>query len=102
MKKGTIFTLFFRIMGIIVLLLGIRMVGEGVYNYIEEHHQKDWVTTMAHVADISSKYTGSSTRHTRKVRYEITYQYEVEENEYFDKLYNRSRPMGLGDAIKIG
>lgn len=27
-------------MGIIVLILGIRMIGEGIYNYIDEHNQK--------------------------------------------------------------
>ena len=49
MKKGTIFTALFRIMGIVVLVLGIRMVGEGIYNYIDEHHQKDWIPTTAYV-----------------------------------------------------
>ncbi|MGI6262063.1 MAG: DUF3592 domain-containing protein [Acutalibacteraceae bacterium] len=99
MKKGTIFQALFRIMGIIVLILGIRMVGEGIYNYIDENNQKDWVSTTAYVIDISSEY--SSSRHNRGVDYDITYQYEVDGNKYSDKLYNRSRPMGLGDEINI-
>ena len=89
----------FRIMGIIVLILGIRMVGEGVYNYIDEHNQKDWVSTTAYVIDISSGYSG--TRHNHHVDYDITYQYEVDGNKYSGKLYNRSKAMGLGDIIKI-
>ena len=89
----------FRIMGIIVLILGIRMVGEGVYNYIDEHNQKDWVFTTAYVIDISSEYSG--TRHNQHVDYDITYQYEVNGNKYSDKLYNRSKAMGLGDKIEI-
>lgn len=48
MKKGTIFTMLFRIMGIIVLILGIQMIGEGIYNYINEHNQKDWISATAY------------------------------------------------------
>ncbi|MEG1725804.1 MAG: DUF3592 domain-containing protein [Anaerovoracaceae bacterium] len=99
MKKGIIFTTLFRIMGIIVLILGIRMVGEGIYNYIGEHNQKDWVSTTAYVIDISNDYSG--TRQNRSVDYDITYQYEVDGKEYSDKLYNRGKPMGFGDTIKI-
>lgn len=99
MKKGTIFTIIFRIMGIIVLILGIRMIGEGIYNYIDEHNQKDWISTTAYVIDISSEYSG--THHNRHVNYDITYQYEVDGNKYFDMLYNRSKAMELGDKIKI-
>lgn len=100
MKKGTIFTLTFRIMGIVVLILGIRLIGAGVWNYIDEYNQKDWITINAEVIDISSKYSGS-TKHGRSVNYDIIYQYEVNGKEYSDKLYNRSTPMGLGDKIKI-
>ncbi len=82
-----------------MLILGIRMVGEGIYNYIDEHNQKDWISATAYVIDISSEYSG--TRHNRHVDYDITYQYEVDGNKYADKLYNRSRAMGLGDKIKI-
>lgn len=99
MKKGTVFTALFNIMGMIVLMLGIRMVGEGIYNYIDEHNQKDWIFTTASVIDISSEYSG--TRHNQHVDYDITYQYEVDGNKYSDKLYNRSEAMGLGDKIKI-
>lgn len=86
-------------MGIIVLILGIRMIGEGIYNYIDEHNQKDWVSTTAYVIDISSEHSGI--RHNQHVNYDITYQYEVDGNQYSDKLYNRGKPMGLGDKIKI-
>lgn len=98
-KKSFIFTAVFRIMGIVVLILGIRMVGEGVYNYINEHNQSDWISTTAYVVDISSGYTGFLKN--RSVKYDITYQYEVDSKEYTDKLYNRSKPMELGDTVKI-
>ena len=35
-------------MGIIVLILGIQMSGEGIYNYINEHNQKDWISATAY------------------------------------------------------
>ena len=43
MKKvsATIFVAIFRVFGIIVLFLGIRMIGAGIYNYIDEHNQQD-------------------------------------------------------------
>lgn len=99
MKKGTIFTILFRIMGIAVLIFGIRLIGAGIYNYIDEHNQKNWILTTASVIDISSEY--SSSRHNRHIDYEITYQYEVNGNKYSDKLYNRSKAMLIGDEIKI-
>lgn len=99
--KNTIFIIIFRIVGIIILIQGIRMIGEGVYNYIDEHNQKDWVTTTAYVADISSEYSSSSIRHSSHVSYDITYQYEVDNEAYSDILYNRSQPMGIGDTIKV-
>lgn len=36
-----------------------------------------------------------------RVDYEITYQYEVDGKEYFDKLYNRSEIMEIGDEVEI-
>ena len=51
------------------------------------------------ISDILSEYSG--THHNRHVNYDITYQYEVDGNKYFDMLYNRSKAMELGDKIKI-
>lgn len=39
--KNIFFTLTFRIVGIITLILGFRMIGEGICNYINENDQKD-------------------------------------------------------------
>ena len=103
MKKlsGTIFVLLFRIFGIVVLFLGIRMIGEGVYNYIDEHNQQDWISTTAYVVDISSEYSSSSRKNSSRVRYDITYQYEVDGEKYSDILHNRDKALGLGTAISI-
>ena len=103
MKKvsATIFVLMFRILGIIVLFLGIRMIGEGIYNYIDEHNQKDWVSTTAYVVDITSEYSSSSRRNPSRVEYDITYQYEVGGEKYSDILYNRDKALGLGTPVSI-
>lgn len=102
MKKGLLFTVALRLLGIFILFQGLRMVGEGIYNYINEHTQKDWITIYAEVSDISSEYSSSSTRHGgSSVNYDITYRYEVDGQEYFGMLYNRSKPMALGDEVKV-
>lgn len=88
-------------MGIVVLILGIRLIGEGVWNYIAEHKQMDWIPVNAEVIDISAEYRSSANRGGGRVDYDITYQYEVNGEKYSDKLYNRSKPMGIGDKVKI-
>lgn len=103
MKKGTIFMMLFRLLGIIALVSGIRLLGGGIYNYIDEHNQKDWVQTTAYVTDVSGEYVSSSgVKHRRgRTVYDITYRYEVEGKEYSDKLYNRSEIREIGDEVKI-
>lgn len=99
MKKSLLFTAAFRIVGIILLVLGIRMVGEGIYNYIDEHHQTDWIVTTASVVDVSSKY--STSRHDRDINYDITYAYEVDGRTYSGVLYNRTRETALRDTVTV-
>ena len=103
MKKGIIFQIFLRLFGILILFIGIRMIGEGIYNYINEHTQKDWITIYAEVSDISSEYSRTWSRHGSHshVSYDITYQYEVDGQEYSGMLYNRVEPMALGEKVKI-
>lgn len=95
-----IFAIVIRLVGIFILIQGIRMIGEGIYNYIDEHNQQDWVTTSAYVIDISSEYS-HSTKRGNHVHYDITYQYEVDGKSYSDILYNRKRVMALGESVKI-
>lgn len=100
--SGRIVQFLFRIMGILILIQGIRMMGEGVYNYMDEHNQQDWISTSAYVVDISREYSSSSKRHgSGRTSYDITYQYEVEGETYSGMLYNMGQPMALGDSVKI-
>ncbi len=101
MKRNKIIAIVARIVGVVILLTGLRMIGEGVYNYIDEHNQKDWVSISAYVVDVKSEYSHSSTKRTSRARYDITYQYEVDGIEYSDILYNRSKPLAIGDTVKI-
>lgn len=98
-KIGSVFIIILRLFGIFILIQGLRMVGEGVYNYINEHNQQDWITVSAEVVDVKSEYSGSF--HRSHINYDITYQYEVEGKAYSGKLYNRSAPMGLGDRVQV-
>ena len=79
------------------------MIGEGIYNYINEHTQKDWIAIYAEVSDISSEYSSTWRRHgsSSRASYDITYQYEVEGQKYSDMLYNQGDPMALGEKVKI-
>lgn len=96
----TIFAVVIRLIGIFILIQGVWMIGEGIYNHIDEHNQQDWVTTNAYVIDISSEYSHSIKRRSH-VHYDITYQYEVDGKSYSDILYNRNRAIALGEGIKI-
>ncbi len=102
--SGTVFQVLIRIMGIIILIQGVRMMGEGVYNYINEHNQQDWVSTSAYVVDVSKEYSSSSKRRrhsSSRYSYDITYQYEVEGETYSGMLYNMGQPMEIGDSVEI-
>lgn len=96
----TIFKVVIRLVGLIFLIQGIRMIGAGIYNFIDQHNQQDWITTSAYVTDVSSKYS-HTTKHGNHVRYDITYQYEVDGKSYSDMLYNRIRAMALEDHVTI-
>ncbi len=105
MKKrtisGTVFTIAIRLMGMICFVSGLRLMGTGVWNYIDQHRQTDWTFAAAEVVDLSSRVESSGRHHSSHTVYDITYQYEVNGNFYSDTLYNRSEPLLLGDTVSI-
>lgn len=101
MKRNTIIRFVARIVGIVILIVGIRLIGAGIYNYIDEHNQQNWISTTAYVVDITSEYSNSSKRNPSHVRFDITYQYEVDGKEYSDILHNRDKALALGTPVKI-
>ena len=102
MKRNRILSVIFRIVGVVILIVGIRMICEGTLNYIEQHKQADWVTTTAEITDVSSRVRSSGTRRKNtSTVYDITYQYEVDGIIYSDELRSYPEIRMVGDEITI-
>ena len=102
MKRNSFFSIIFRIVGIVILIVGIRMIAEGTINYIEQHKQVDWITTTAEITDVSSRVKSSGTRRgLTSTVYDITYQYEVDGITYSDEIRSHPEIRLVGDSIKI-
>lgn len=102
MKNNSMIRVVARIVGLVVLILGIGMVAEGTLTYINQHKQNDWIVTNAEVTDVSSRLRNSSSQHSqRNTVYDITYEYEVDGRIYSGKLYSQASPLLVGDEMKI-
>ena len=62
---------YFRLMGLIMLIVGIGLIADGIGNYAEQSRQKDWITTSATVTDVSSEEGSSSSLHNSHITYYI-------------------------------
>ncbi len=102
MKRNTIIRFVARIVGIVILIVGIRMIAEGTITYIEQHQQNDWVVIDAEVTDVSSRLRNTKSQHKqRSTVYDITYAYEVDGEAYSDEIRSQPTPRLVGDDIKI-
>lgn len=102
MKRNTIIRFVARIVGVVILIVGIRMIAEGTINYIDQHQQKDWVVINAEVTDISSRLRNTKSQHKqRSTVYDITYEYEVDGEVYSDEIRSQPTPRLVGDDIRI-
>ncbi len=102
MKRNTIIRIVARIVGIVILIVGIRMIAEGTITYIEQHQQNDWVVMEAEVTDVSSRLRNTKSQHKqRSTVYDITYEYEVDGEVYSDEIRSQPTPRLVGDDIKI-
>jgi len=102
MKRNTIIRFVARIVGIVILIVGIRMIAEGTNNYIDQHQQNDWVVTNAEVTDISSRLRNTKSKHKQRgTIYDITYEYEVDGEVYSDEIRSQPTPHLVGDDITI-
>lgn len=102
MKRNSIIRFVGRIVGLIILILGLRMMVEGPLNYVEQRKQTDWIETRAEIIDISSRteHYGARNRKSRTV-YDITFQYEANGTVYTDEFVNHSTIRMVGDGIAI-
>ena len=102
MKNNSMIRVVARIVGLVVLIFGIRMIAEGTLTYINQHKQNDWIVTNAEVTDVSSWLRDSKPQHSqRSTVYDITYEYEVRGSVYSGKLYSQPNPLLVGDEMKI-
>lgn len=101
--KNKIFTICFRIMGIVALIACVYLLVGSIQNYIAQHAQKDWPVQTAQVSDISSRVVSSgTTRHNRsRTVYDITYQYVVDGQTYTGNLNSTDKIRMVGDELKI-
>lgn len=102
MKRNTIIRVIARIVGVIILIVGIRMIAEGTINYVDQHKQNDWVVINAEVTDVSSRLRNTKSQHKQRSSvYDITYEYEVNGEVYSDEIRSQPTPRLVGDDIKI-
>lgn len=102
MKRNTIIKFVARIVGVVILILGIRMIAEGAITYVEQHQQTDWIVINAEVTDVSSRLKRTKSQYgQRSTVYDITYEYEVDEEIYSDEIRSQPTPCLVGDDIKV-
>ena len=93
---------YFRFMGYLMLIVGIGLIVDGIGNYVDQSHQKDWSTTSATVTDVSSEEGSSSSLHNSHITYYImTYEYVVDGKTYTGRTGRMSSPRLVGTAITV-
>lgn len=93
---------YFRIMGLVMLIVGIGLIADGIGNYVDQSRQKDWSTTSATVTDVSSKEDSSSSLHNSHITYYImAYEYAVDGKTYTGRTGRMSSPRLVGDTITV-
>ena len=101
-KQDRKFSLYFRIMGLVMLIVGIGLIVDGIGNYVDQSRQKDWITTSATVTDVSSEEGSSSSLHNSHITYYImTYEYVVDGKTYTGSTGRMSSPRLVGDTITV-
>jgi hypothetical protein len=101
-KQDRKFSLYFRIMGLVMLIVGIGLIVDGIGNYVDQSRQKDWITTSATVTDVSSEEGSSSSLHNSHITYYImTYEYVVDGKTYTGSTGRMSSPRLIGTVITV-
>ena len=103
-KQNRKFSLYFRIMGLVMLIVGIGLIVDGIGNYVDQSRQKDWITTSATVTDVSSEVVSSSPgRHgsNSSTYYIMAYEYAVDGETYTGRTGRMSSPRLIGTVITV-
>ena len=93
---------YFRFMGLVMLIVGIGLIVDGIGDYADQSHQKDWISIEATVTDVSSEEDTSSTLHSSHSTYYImAYEYAVDGETYTGRTGRMSSPRLVGDTITV-
>ena len=101
-KQNRKFPLYFRLMGYVMMVVGIVLIVNGIKDYAEQSRQNDWLTTQATVTDVSShvvRSRGSGNRSS--TYYTLVYEYTVNGETYTGKSGQLSSPRLVGDVITV-
>lgn len=101
-KQNRKFPLYFRLMGYVMMVVGIVLIVNGIKDYAEQSRQNDWLTTQATVTDVSSHVVRSHGSGDRSSTYYIlAYEYTVNGETYTGKSGQLSSPRLVGDVITV-
>ena len=89
-------------MGYVMMIVGIVLIVNGIKDYADQSHQKDWISIEATVTDVSSEEDTSSTLHSSHSTYYImAYEYAVDGETYTGRTGRMSSPHLIGTAITV-
>ena len=101
-KQNRKFPLYFRLMGYVMMVVGIVLIVNGIKDYAEQSRQNDWLTTQATVTDVSSHVVRSHGSGNRSsTYYTLVYEYTVNGETYIGKSGQLSSPRLVGDVITV-
>ena len=66
---------YFRFMGLVMLIVGIGLIVDGIGDYADQSHQKDWISIEATVTDVSSQVVRYPTKGRSRTYYNILFVY---------------------------
>lgn len=94
---------YFRFMGLVMLIVGIGLIVDGIGDYADQSHQKDWISIEATVTDVSSEEDTSSTLHgsNSSTYYIMAYEYAVDGETYTGRTGRMSSPRLIGTVITV-
>ena len=95
---------YFRFMGLVMLIVGIGLIVDGIGDYADQSHQKDWISIEATVTDVSSEVVSSSPgRHgsNSSTYYIMAYEYAVDGETYTGRTGRMSSPRLIGTVITV-
>ncbi len=92
---------YFRVMGLVMLIVGIGLIVDGIGDYADQSHQKDWISIEATVTDVSSQVVRYPTKGRSRTYYTIVYEYEANGEIYTGSIGHLLSPRLVGDTITV-